>query len=32
MGLLEPRQLDAFVAHMQRTALRLVHKEGPHLP
>ena len=28
-GLLEPRQLDAFVAHMQRTALRLVQKEGP---
>ena len=28
-GLLEPRQIDAFVAHMQRTALRLVHKEGP---
>ena len=27
--LLEPRQLDAFVAHMQRVALRLVHKEGP---
>jgi TetR/AcrR family transcriptional regulator len=30
IGLLEPRQLDAFVTHMQRTALRLVHKEGPH--
>lgn len=28
-GLLEPRQIDAFVAHMQRTALRLVQKEGP---
>jgi TetR/AcrR family transcriptional regulator len=28
-GLLEPRQLDAFVAHMQRSALRLVQKEGP---
>jgi len=27
-GLLEPRQIDAFVAHMQRTALRLVQKEG----
>ena len=27
-GLLEPRQVDAFVAHMQRTALRLVQKEG----
>ena len=27
-GLLEPRQLDAFVVHMQRTALRLVQKEG----
>ena len=32
IGVLEPRQLDAFVAHMQRTALRLVHKEGPQLP
>ena len=31
MGVLEPRQLDAFVAHMQRTALRLVHQEGPQL-
>ena len=31
-GLLEPRQLDAFIVHMQRTALRLVHKEGPHQP
>ena len=31
-GLLEPRQLDAFVTHMQRTALRLVYKEGPHQP
>jgi AcrR family transcriptional regulator len=29
MGLLEPRQIEAFVAHMQRTALRLVQKEGP---
>jgi TetR/AcrR family transcriptional regulator len=28
-GLLEPRQIDAFVAHMQRSALRLVQKEGP---
>jgi AcrR family transcriptional regulator len=28
VGLLEPRQVDAFVAHMQRTALRLVQKEG----
>jgi hypothetical protein len=28
-GLLEPRQLDAFIVHMQRTALRLVQKEGP---
>jgi AcrR family transcriptional regulator len=28
-GLLEPRQIEAFVAHMQRTALRLVQKEGP---
>jgi AcrR family transcriptional regulator len=28
VGLLEPRQLDAFVAHMQRSALRLVQKEG----
>lgn len=27
-GLLEPRQIEAFVAHMQRTALRLVQKEG----
>ena len=27
-GLLEPRQIHAFVAHMQRTALRLVQKEG----
>jgi AcrR family transcriptional regulator len=27
-GLLEPRQIDAFVVHMQRTALRLVQKEG----
>ena len=27
-GLLEPRQIDAFIAHMQRTALRLVQKEG----
>ena len=30
-GLLEPRQIDAFIAHMQRTALRLVQKEGPRL-
>jgi AcrR family transcriptional regulator len=30
-GVLEPRQLDAFVAHMQRSALRLVQQEGqPH--
>jgi AcrR family transcriptional regulator len=29
VGLLEPRQIDAFVTHMQRTALRLVQKEGP---
>jgi AcrR family transcriptional regulator len=29
LGVLEPRQLDAFVAHMQRAALRLVSKEGP---
>jgi len=28
-GLLEPRQIDAFVGHMQRSALRLVQKEGP---
>jgi TetR/AcrR family transcriptional regulator len=28
-GVLEPRQIDAFVAHMQRSALRLVQKEGP---
>ena len=28
-GLLEPRQIDAFVLHMQRSALRLVQKEGP---
>ena len=28
-GLLEPRQIDAFIVHMQRTALRLVQKEGP---
>jgi AcrR family transcriptional regulator len=28
-GLLEPRRIDAFVAHMQRSALRLVQKEGP---
>jgi len=28
-GLLEPRQLDTFIVHMQRTALRLVQKEGP---
>jgi len=27
-GVLEPRQIDAFVVHMQRTALRLVQKEG----
>ena len=32
IGLLELRELDAFVTHMQRTALRLVHKEGPHQP
>jgi TetR/AcrR family transcriptional regulator len=32
IGLLEPRQLDAFVAHMQRAALRLVQKEGPQQP
>jgi TetR/AcrR family transcriptional regulator len=29
IGLLEPRRIDAFVAHMQRSALRLVQKEGP---
>jgi TetR/AcrR family transcriptional regulator len=28
-GLLEPRQIEVFVAHMQRSALRLVQKEGP---
>jgi len=28
-GLLEPRQIDAFIVHMQRSALRLVQKEGP---
>jgi AcrR family transcriptional regulator len=28
--LLEPRQIEAFVVHMQRTALRLVQKEGSH--
>ena len=30
-GLLEPRQIDAFIAHMQGTALRLVQKEVPRL-
>ena len=30
-GVLEPRQIEGFVAHMQRTALRIVHKEGPQL-
>ena len=30
IGLLEPRQLDAFVAHMQRTALRLVTRKDRH--
>jgi len=28
-GVLEPRQIDAFILHMQRAALRLVQKEGP---
>jgi TetR/AcrR family transcriptional regulator len=32
VGVLEPRQLDAFVAHMQRSALRLVQKEGQPQP
>jgi AcrR family transcriptional regulator len=31
-GVLEPRRLDAFVAHMQRSALRLVTKEGQLQP
>jgi len=31
-GVLEPRQLDDFVRHMQRSALRLVQKEGQPQP